>query len=185
MTDIEILELYQIRSESAISETAKQYGSYCTSIAMNILHNSQDAEECVNDALMKTWESIPPQRPEILSSFIGRITRNLSLNRYKSRKTQKRAGDETALLLSELEDCVPTVSNVEREVDMRILGGVIDGFLSDIKRDDRVFFMRRYWYNDSIADIAKRFNVSESKVMSSLFRTRNKLKIILEGEDLL
>jgi RNA polymerase sigma-70 factor (ECF subfamily) len=179
MTDKEILDLYEKRSETAISETANQYGAYCTAIAMNILKNKEDAEECVNDAYLNAWNAIPPARPALFSSFIGRITRNISLNKYKSRKSQKRRGDETALLLSELEACVPAESTVEAEVDMRILEQAIDDFLSALTRNDRLFFMRRYWYNDSVADIARRFSVSDSKVMSSLFRTRNKLKVKL------
>ena len=113
MTDTEILGLYMARSESAISETARQYGAYCTAIAMNILRNREDSEECVNDTYLNAWNAIPPQQPDVLSSFLGRITRNLSLDRYKSRKAAKRAGDETALLLSELEDCIPSGSSVD------------------------------------------------------------------------
>jgi len=112
MNDTEILDLYWARSESAISETAQQYGSYCASIAINILRNKEDAEECVNDAYLKAWNAIPPQRPTVLSSFLGRITRNLSFDKYKARKAQKRGGDETALLLSELEDCIPAARTV-------------------------------------------------------------------------
>ncbi|MCL2633438.1 MAG: sigma-70 family RNA polymerase sigma factor [Oscillospiraceae bacterium] len=182
MTDIEILDLYEKRCQSAIDETAKRYGAYCTAIAMNILKNREDAEECVNDAYLNVWNTIPPNRPAIFSSFIGRITRNVSLNKYKSRKVQKRSGDETALLLSELNDCVPAVSSVESEVDMRVLEKAIDEFLSGVSKNDRLFFMRRYWYNDSVLSIAERFSVSESKVTSSLFRTRKKLKIHLEKE---
>lgn len=182
MNDTEILNLYWARSESAISETARQYGSYCTAIAMNILRNNEDAEECVNDTYLKAWNAIPPQRPSILSSFLGRIARNISFDKYKARKAQKRSGDETALLLSELEDCIPDTHTVEDEFEANILEEAIENFLSTIQPNDRILFVRRYWYADSIAEISKRFDMSESKVKTSLFRTRNKLKQYLEKE---
>ncbi|MCL2634404.1 MAG: sigma-70 family RNA polymerase sigma factor [Oscillospiraceae bacterium] len=182
MTDMEILDLYRERSESAITETAKQYNSYCIAIAMNILHNREDAEECVNDTYFKAWNSIPPQCPVKFSSFLGRITRNLSINKYNARKAKKRNSGENALLLSELETCLPSADNVEKKIDEAILGETIDRFLSSVTRNERVFFVRRYWYNDSVADIAKRFSVGESKVAVSLFRTRKKLKAYLEKE---
>ena len=182
MTDIEIIDLYWARSESAIRETARQYGAYCKAISMNIVRNNEDAEECVNDTYMNAWKSIPPQRPEIFSTFLGRITRNLSLDRYKARKAQKRAIDETGVLLSELDDCVPTGNSVEDGFETKLIAEAIDRFLSAIGRDDRVFFVRRYWYGDSIADIAARFAVSESKIKTNLFRTRNKLKVYLEKD---
>ena len=182
MTDNEILDLYWERSESAIHETARQYGVFCTRISMNILRNNEDAEECVNDTYLKTWNAIPPQRPAVFSSFLGRITRNLSLNRYKARKAQKRSGDETSVLLSELDECVPSGNSVEGEVEVEFIAEAIDSFLGAIKKDDRVFFVRRYWYADSIVQIAGSFAVSESRVKSSLLRTRNKLKDYLEKE---
>ena len=183
MTDAEILDLYQKRSETAIEETARQYGRYCTAIAMNILRNAEDSDECVNDTYLNAWNSIPPERPSVFPAFLGRITRNLALDRYKARKTQKRAGDETSLLLSELEDCIPSGRSVEDEIEAGIISETIDKFLSGIGKDDRVFFVRRYWYADSISAIARRFAVSESKVKSNLFRTRNKLRdyLIKEG----
>jgi len=176
LTDIEILDLYWERSESAINETAQQYGSYCTAIAMNILRNKEDSDECVNDAYLKVWNTIPPQRPKVFSAYIGRITRNLSLNMYKARKAKKRIGDETALLLSELDDCISSVRNVEEELEEAILEEAIDSFLIAIKLEDRLLFMRRYWYADSIEELAMRFNMGESKIKTNLFRTRNKLK---------
>jgi RNA polymerase sigma-70 factor (ECF subfamily) len=118
----------------------------------------------------------------VFSSFLGRVTRNLALDRYKARNALKRSGDETALLLSELDGCVPSGQNVEDEVGAGLLAEAIDRFLSAAGKDDRVFFVRRYWYADSIAEIAKRFAVGESRVKTSLFRTRNKLRIYLEKE---
>ena len=182
MTDIEIIDLYWVRAESAISETARQYGAYCKAISMNIVRNNEDAEECVNDTYLNAWKSIPPQRPAMLGAFLGRITRNLSLDRYKARKAQKRAIDETGVLLSELDDCIPGGNRIEDEFETKLITEAIDKFLSAIGRDDRVFFVRRYWYGDSIADIARRFAASESKIKTNLFRTRNKLKEYLEKE---
>jgi len=185
MTDTGILELYESRSESAITETAKLYGAYCTSIAFNILRNKEDADECVNDTYLNAWNSIPPKRPAVLSSFVGRITRNLALNRYKLHRADKRGGNETTLLLSELEWCVKSADSVEDAVDVSFLGKAIDSFLSGIKKEDRIFFVRRYWYADSISEIAKRFSAGESRVKTNLHRTRNKLKLHLENEGIL
>jgi RNA polymerase sigma-70 factor (ECF subfamily) len=185
MTDAQIITLYQERCESAIGETERRYGSYCRTIAMNILHNNEDAEECVNDAFLKAWNSIPPQNPAILSSFLGKITRNISIDKYNARKAKKRKGDENSVPLSELEVCFPDLSNVENEVDTKILGQTIEEFLYTIKKNDRIFFVRRYWYSDSISAIAERFSVGESKVMVNLFRTRNKLKLYLQKEGLI
>ena len=182
MTDLEILDLYWARSESAINETAQQYGTYCITIAMNILRNREDSEECVNDTYLNAWNAIPPQRPAVLSSFLGRIIRNLSLDRYKARNAEKRYGDETAVLLGELEDCIPSSKNVDDEIAIKALEKTIDSFLSGVSEPDRLFFMRRYWYADQITVIAQRFSVSESRVKTSLFRTRKNLKAVLEKE---
>ena len=180
MTDIEIIDLYFNRSESAISETEKQYGSYCLAIAMNILHNKEDSAECVNDTFLSLWNSIPPEHPKKFSAYIGRITRNLSIKMYKKQTTQTRGGNETALLLSELDLCIPSVSNVESEVEMSDLVQAINSFLLSIKKEDRIFFVNRFWYADTIPEIARQFNVGESKVGVSLHRTRKKLKTYLE-----
>jgi len=177
-----ILDLYWARSESAISETAQKYGGYCTKIAMNILQNSEDTEECVNDTYLKTWNAIPPQRPTIFSSFLGKIIRNLSLNKYKEQRAKKRGGYEVVLLLDELEDCVPSGNRVEYEYEAGVIAQTIDRFLHSIDAESRIVFVRRYWYVDSIRSIAARFQMSESKVKSMLFRTRSKLRIYLEKE---
>ena len=185
MTDAEIIELYFERSEAAIEETAKRYGAYCSAIAMNILHNREDGEECVNDTFLKAWNAIPPQRPVKLSSFLGRITRNLSLNKYESRNTQKRIGNETALLLSELEEMLPIAQNVEEQAETNELAQEIDKFLLTIERQDAAFMVRRYWYGDSVTQIAKRFDAGESRVKTNLFRTRKKLKNYLESRGII
>jgi len=184
MDDAVILELFLARSESAIAETAKRYGSFCMTVAMNILKNREDAEECVNDTYLNAWNAIPPQQPAVFSSFLGRITRNLSLDRYKMRKAIKRSGDETAMLLSELEECLPSGQRVDEEIELKALEEAIDRFLSGVGKDDRMFFVRRYWYADPVAKISERFATGQSKVKTSLFRTRNKLKKYLESEGL-
>ena len=183
MTDTEIINLYFMRCESAIHKTAQQYGAYCKAISMNIVQNTEDAEECVNDTYLSAWNNIPPQRPTVFRAFLGKITRNLSLDRYKAQKTQKRGGGETAILLDELESCIPAGSSVEDEVEVGIIGEAIDSFLSSIDKEERIFFVRRYWYADSIAIIAEQFGVSKSKVKTGLFRTRNKLKKYLEEKE--
>jgi len=180
LTDSEIIDLYLKRSENAINETAKRYGSYCQAIAMNILHNQEDSEEVVNDTFLKLWNSIPPEQPDPFSTYIGRITRNLSIKKYQARTAQKRGGNETVLLLSELDLCLPSNFNIENAVDINTLSREISSFLSTIKREDKVFFVGRYWYNYSISEIASKLNVGESKIKMSLHRTRKKLKTYLE-----
>ena len=182
MDDEMILDLYWARSESAVSETANKYGNYCFSISDNILQNNEDAEECVNDTYLKTWNAIPPRRPSNFRAFLGKIIRNLSLNRYKERKTEKRGGGETALLFSELEDCVPSNNYVETEYEANQTVEEINSFLTSMDNESRIVFVRRYWYADSVRTIAESFQMSESKVMSMLFRIRKRLKAYLEKE---
>jgi len=177
-----ILDLYFARSESAISETADKYGNYCFSISVNILQNNEDSEECVSDTYLRTWDAIPPQRPMNFRAFLGKIVRNLSLNKYKERRTKKHGGGEPALLFSELEDCIPSGSSVEAESEANEVIEAINSFLTSIDSESRIVFVRRYWYADSVKAIAENFQMSESKVMSMLFRTRNKMRVYLEQE---
>jgi RNA polymerase sigma-70 factor (ECF subfamily) len=150
---------------------------------MNILGNRQDAEESVNDAYLAAWNSIPPERPRKFSAFLGRIVRNISLNKYESRNSKKRGGGNPHLLFSELELCVPTTQTVENEVDDNTLARAIDEFLATLKQADRFYFVLRYWYSETIPQIARQFKVGESKVGMSLHRTRKKLKTYLEEKD--
>jgi len=182
MDDNSILDLYFMRSESAISETAIKYGKYCNTIAMNILQNNENAEECVNDTYFKVWNAIPPERPSIFSAFIGKITRNLSLNKYKEQRTQRHGGGEIPLILDELEGCLPSDRSVEAEVESNAVIEAINAFLNSIDAENRIIFVRRYWYADSIVSIAARFQMSESKIKSIMFRTRNRLRDYLEKE---
>jgi RNA polymerase sigma-70 factor (ECF subfamily) len=180
MSDTAIIDLYLARDESAISETEKQYGAYCLGIAVRILHNREDAAEVVNDAYLAAWNAIPPEKPRKFSTFLGRIARNLSLDRAKSANAQKRGGGETVRLLSELEGCVPDSRSVEDAVDNNILEAAINSFLSEIDKEDTAYFVYRYWHGESVGEIARQFAVSEGKVAMNLCRTRKKLKIYLE-----
>ncbi|MDD2235225.1 MAG: RNA polymerase sigma factor [Desulfitobacteriaceae bacterium] len=182
MDDSKIVELYWERSESAIIETTKKYSRYCHYISFNILHNNEDAEECVNDTYMRAWNAMPPQRPNYLSAFLGKITRNLSFDKYKKYNAEKRGLGQTELVLSELEDCIPTTSNVEQMTDEMILVKALNAFLVALPKTNRVVFVRRYWHLSAIKEIAKQYGMSESKVKSMLFRIRNELKEYLEKE---
>ncbi len=182
MKDNEIIDLYWERKETAITASADKYGSYCHSISYNILHNNEDAEECVNDSWLGAWKSMPPQRPERLSTYLGKITRNLSLNRFKKYTAKKRGLGQTELVLSELEDCIPDETSVEQIVDELILVKAINAFLYAQPEQKRNIFIRRYWYFFPIRDIAAAYDMSESKVVSMLFRMRNDLKTHLEKE---
>lgn len=182
MNDKQIIELYHERSEKAISETADKYGNYCYSIAYHVLYNIEDSEECVNDTYLRTWEAIPPQYPNNLSAFLGKITRNLALNRYKYYVREKRGNRHTALLLDELQECIPASSNTEQAVEETLLIEVLNRFLYDLPKEKRRLFLRRYWYMHSIQEIAEDFGYSESKVKMTLLRIRNKLRHVLEKE---
>ena len=182
MKDEEIVELYWKRSEMAITETSEKYGSYCRAISYNILNNAEDAEECVNDTWLGAWKSMPPRRPNRLATFLGKITRNLSLNRFKQYAAEKRGGGQTELALSELEDCIPAPATVDRIVEEDALVESLNRFLYAQPERKRNIFIRRYWYLCSIRDIAEAYGVSESKIASALFRIRNELKKHLEKE---
>ena len=171
MQDHEIIDLYFARDEHAILQTQQQYGSYCKAIAMNVLHDESDSEECVNDTYLAAWNSIPPNKPEHLGAYLARLTRNISINRYKSRTTERRGGGEFALSLDELDDCVADTDKSAEE-----LGKLINAFLAGEKKEARQVFIRRYFYGDSIESIAKRFTFSESKIKSMLHRTRLALR---------
>lgn len=182
MRDGEILDLYWARSERAISETAAKYERYCHSIAYNILRSTEDSEECVNETWFRAWGSMPPKRPDRLSAFLGKITRNLSLNRYRRYTAEKRGGGQVVLALEELQECVPAVGRVEQIVDDMALEEALNRFLASLSTQTRKIFMRRYWYLSSVKEIASDFGVGESKVKMTLLRSRNELKTFLEKE---
>lgn len=183
MDDRRIIELYWERSEDAIFQTEQKYGRFCRSIAYNILHNDEDSEECVSDTYMKAWNEMPPKRPEKLSAFLGRITRNISLHRYEYKYAQKRGGGEVTLALDELGECISSGERVENTIDDLELAALLNSFLAALAPQNRIIFVRRYWYLYSIKEIAAQLGVSESKIKTSLFRTRNALHTLLEKED--
>lgn len=180
--DEDIIELYWQRDQQAILETAGKYGSFLHDIAWNILHSHGDAEECVNDTYLRTWNAIPPARPAAFRAWLGRITRNLSLDRWKHERTQKRGGGETELLSGELDRCVPSPRRTENHMEDQELASLISTFLRRLPRETRVIFLRRYWFGDDLSAIAARLGCGQGKVKSSLFRTRNALRVYLEQE---
>lgn len=176
MDDAKIVQLYRDRNEQAISATANKYGTYCASIAENILGNHEDAEECVNDTYLSAWNSIPPHRPSSLSAFLGKIVRNLSIKRYRYNTADKRGGGQAAVVLDEIAELVSdTDDSVAQEIDRRELIRAIDAFLGTQSAEKRGIFVRRYWYFDSISDIAARFEMTENNVSVTLKRIRFKL----------
>lgn len=180
--DEQIVELYWQRSESALSETAAKYGDYCRYIAYNILYSREDAEECVNDTYLDAWNSMPPHRPSILSTFLGKITRRISLDRWRRKHADKRGGGEMDLVFDELEDCIADGGNTESAMEQQEMARIIREFLDSLPAAERRVFLRRYWYMDSIAGIALDFDFTESKTASMLYRTRQKLRAKLESE---
>ena len=182
MKDNEIIELYWNRDESAIAATAESYGNYCYSIAYHNLQSPEDAQECVNDTYWKAWLSIPPQRPNRLATYLGKITRNLSLDRLKRLNAQKRGKGQTELALKELESCIPAAADTEQIVDEIVLTDAINRFLREQPRAERNIFVGRYWHLYSIGDLARAYGMRQSRVASLLFRMRSKLKTYLEKE---
>lgn len=182
MEEKEIIDLYWARSENAIRETDKKYGKFCHSIAYNILSDHGDSEECVNDTYLHTWNAIPPRRPSKLSAFLGRITRNLALNRYDREKAQKRGGGQIELAVEELAECLPDPNTVERQMEDKELADALNRFLAGLPGEARRIFLRRYWQLCTVKEIGTLYGISESKVKMSLMRTRGKLRLFLEKE---
>jgi RNA polymerase sigma-70 factor (ECF subfamily) len=178
--DKKIIELYFARSEDAIAETDKKYGAYCVSIARSILNSAEDAEECVNDAYLGVWNSIPPQVPRVFSAFVGRIVRNLALNRLAMLSASKRS--RTAeVVYEEAEELIPDTKgeDISTEIHLR---DAVNGFLATLSKRTRIVFMRRYWYFCSVAEIAEGMGMTEANVKVLLLRTRKKFKAYLEKE---
>ena len=182
MEDEAIIRLYGARDEEAIARTRDKYGRFCHEIAFHILRQRQDTEECLNDTWLRAWNAMPPQRPSVLSAFLGRITRNLSLDRYKAARAEKRGGSSFPAALDELSECVPAGGSVEQTMDERELGQAIDRFLRTIPEKQCSLFLRRYWYAESISQIAERYSLKENTVKSILFRTREQLRKFLQKE---
>ena len=182
MEDGRIIELYWDRDQRGIPETAGKYGRMLHGIAWNLLRSREDAEECVNDTYLRAWEAIPPARPGAFRIWLGQITRNLSLDRWKSLRAEKRGGG-AELLLGELEDCLPASGGgPERELEDQELAELLNVFLRGLSREGRAMFLRRYWYGESVAEVALALGCGEGKVKSSLFRSRKALREYLEKE---
>ena len=181
MEDPEIIDLYWERSEDAISETDLMYKGLCMHVANNILHDASDAEECLNDTYLAAWNAIPSRRPKYFPAFLCRIVRNLALKRCELNSAKKR-NPEVLLSLDELDDCIPSGEDVEAAFDAAELGRNISDFLRKQPKRNRMIFLRRYWYYDSISEISDNFGMSENAVKQLLFRMRTQLKKHLESE---
>ena len=194
MNDLQIIEMYWKRNEQAISVTAEKYGTYCYSIAYGVLHNEEDSKESVNDTYMSAWNSMPPHKPGILKTFLGKITRRLSIDKWRRKNAEKRGG-EIAEVLDELSECISpsgdpiaemeTSGDPIAEMEKEMLDKTINSFVKELKDTEQRVFLCRYWYAKSVKEIAKLFGFSESKVKVMLMRTRNKLKTRLNEEGLL
>ena len=182
MEDLEIVARFWNREESAIVLCEKASGSYCRSIALHILEDVSDAEECVNDTYQAAWDSIPPNKPVILSTYLGKLTRRISLKRLRSRDAQKRGSGQVAVSLEELAECIPGGHSAETQLEYQELVAILNQFLSTLPPEERRVFLRRYWHAMSIREICDQFHFSKSKVESMLHRTRKKLRSCLEKE---
>ena len=185
MEDSQIIELYLNRNERAIYETDSKYRKYFYKIAYNILNNAEDSNEILNDTYLGAWNSIPPNIPKVLPSFIGKITRNICFKKLRAINTVKRGNGESSIIFDEIADCIRSEQDVENEIEAKELSVFINNFLYSLSETERNIFVCRYWYFDSVADISEQFKFSQSKVKSMLFRIRNKLHKKLQEEELL
>ncbi len=182
MEDSAIIDLYWARSQQAIAESECKYGAYCLAIARGILKLEEDAEECVNDTWLRAWNAMPPQRPGVLSAFFGKLTRNLSLDRWRRNRACKRGGCQIELALQELEDCLPDRRGPEEGLDAAETAGLISNFLRAQPELDRRLFIRRYFHLESLETLGLRFGLTQGQMKSRLHRTRRKLKTALREE---
>ena len=180
MTDTDIIDMYFARDQRAIEETQKRYGGYCYSIAQRILENKEDAEECVNDALLSVWNSIPPNRPKFFNLFLAKLTRNKALDRIKAEHAKKRGGSEVNLIYEELSECVSDGRNIESELLTKELRRAVNDFAAELPERDGDILIRRYFFMESVKDIAEEYDMTPGNVSVSLNRTRKKLKKYLE-----
>ena len=179
MEDSQIIDLYYARNEEAIPATDRKYGPYCRTIARNVLSRWEDTEECVNDTWLTAWNRMPPDLPQCLRAFLGRITRNLAISRFRANRAQKR-GSGMEVLLSELEDCIPASQTVELEIEEKELTEHIDRWLRSLDREDRILFVRRYWNGDSVQDLARELGIRPNAMTKRLLRLREGLRQHLE-----
>ena len=181
-TDEEIVSLYFSRNESAIDATDKKYGNYLFTIGYNILSDKWDSEECVNDTYFRTWNRIPPEKPNLLAAFLSKIMRDTSIDRYRKKTADKRKSSELALSLEELGDCMISNESVEENYAVKIISEILNSVLKCASKRDRFVFVCRYYYCDSVRYIARMLNVSEKTIYRSLEKTREELRVKLEAE---
>ena len=179
MEDSDIVKLYWKRSERAIGETKTKYGTFCRGVAFRILRDSQDAQECEQDTYLRAWNAMPPQRPSVLQAFLGKIARNAALDRWREGKAEKRGQGQVPVLIDELADCLPDGSGVFAGTSEVELVALLNAFLEQAPREQRHFFVRRYGYGDTVAEIASAYGATESKVKMTLARMREELKAVL------
>lgn len=182
MEDHQIVALYWARDEAALTESEVKYGGYCRAIALGILASHEDAAECVNDTWLRAWGTMPPHRPVRLDAFLGRLTRNLSLDRWRSLRAQKRGGGQVELALEELTECLPSASSPEGELEAGALAESLNRFLAALSREKRVLFVQRYWYLRPVEELAALHGMRKSTAASTLFRLRSQLRRHLEKE---
>lgn len=182
MQDEDIVALYWQRDEAAIQKTEQKYGAYLTKIAYNVLANFEDSEESVNDTYLKAWSSMPPHWPGVLSTYLGKITRQLSIDIFRKRNSEKRKTSAYAVSLAELEECVSGGDTTDEQADLHLLADSISAYLRTLSPEARNAFIVRYYFMDSLREVADYFGMSESKVKSLLYRTRVGLKSYLEQE---
>lgn len=185
MDDQALLDQYFARDESALKETAAKYGTLCRSLAQRLLGNQQDAEEAFNDALLRAWQHIPPDRPANFPAYLCTLTRRIATDRLRTAGALKRGGTALRLNLEELSECIPAPESVEQEADRRALADAISAFLTQQPKESRVLFMQRYWAMRSVAEIARQYEINENTVKSIIKRTRDRLRSYLEQEGLL
>lgn len=181
MEDSAIIELYWARNEDALTQTDQKYGPMCRSLAFNILSDRQDSEECVNDTWHRAWNTMPPQRPDSLRAYLGRIVRNLAISRLRQRTAQKRDGG-AKVMFSELEDCLPSPARTDQELDAKELAAAVSRWLRTLDPDDRVLFVRRYWYGDASHELAREWDLLPNQMAKRMLKLRRSLKRSLEQE---
>ena len=181
MSDSQIIELYFNRDQQAITQSNLHYGAYCRRIAMNILSSREDSEECVNDTWHNAWNAIPPTKPLSLAAFFGKIVRNLSISRYRKAKAAKRF-DGLTMLLSDFEECVPSTESVVQQSETKLLAETIDGWLGRLPKEERVLFIRRYWFGEAVKALAKEYECSQNHMAQLMLRLRKSLRTTLESE---
>lgn len=182
MTDTDIIDMYFARDQRAVEETQKRYGRYCYSIAQRMLDNKEDSEECVNDALLSVWNSIPPNRPKFLNLFLAKLTRNKALDRIKTENAKKRGGNEVNLIYEELSECIGDGRDIESELLAKELSRAINDFTAELPEREGDILIRRYFFMESVKNIAEEYEMTPGNVSVSLNRTRAKLRKYLEAK---